>query len=177
MPPTITKSSGRAPVIQTRLDLRDPRRRPMIGMNGAMNLLDLDAWEIEPLLERRGEKPTAYGRLIGFNIAVDETGRRELRFLTESLEHFLASLTNPKLCPYYPTWPQILKLVLPHDKPVITGVELSAALNCDSQHVLNLLDARLLKLVPGSDPMRRGPNGSPALTRASFEDFLDRRLQ
>lgn len=151
------------PPVQRQMDLRDPRYRPMAGVNAAMRDLDLTAVEVTALLDG--------GDLIGWNIATGEA-RREIRVLTDSLAHYQRTLGSR---PYPFEEGKVLRLILPHDKPALSGVEIQRAFNCDSGHVINLIEAKLLKIVPGTD-WQRGPGGSPSVTRTSVIEFLKRRL-
>ena len=58
----------------------------------------------------------------------------------------------------------------------VTGRMLSLLFNCSSTQIINMLDARLLKLLPGTG-WKTGPNGSPHITADSLKQFLiSRRL-
>ena len=58
----------------------------------------------------------------------------------------------------------------------VTGRMLSLLFNCGSTQIINMLDARLLKLLPGTG-WKTGPNGSPHITVDSLKQFLiTRRL-
>lgn len=154
---------------QRQLPLADPRIRPTVGMDGAKHLLDLSEDEILALLED--------GRILfAWNIGLGED-RREVRILRHSLDDYLARLT----CPPNQARPQLSedaarKLLLPpgHDKPFLTNGQIQRALNCVSDHVLHLVDAKALTLQPGTKYMR-GPNGSALVTVASFGQFLTAR--
>jgi hypothetical protein len=155
------------PSIQTQLGLRDPRLRPISDVKTVLRDLgefEIGAEQVRELVEQR--------ILIGFNIAVDDRGRCELRVLTKSIEFFRS--TNGRK--YHELeWPKIFRLICPHNKPLVRGTEISRTLICDGQHVLNLLMGGALVLMPGSK-YSRGPGGSPCITRASYEQFLKARL-
>jgi hypothetical protein len=157
--------------VQTSMPLRDPRwLRPLLGVNGAMSELGLNAEEVDEQID--------LGGVIAFNIAVALSGKREVRFLRASLVNCRARLEKPKATLVHFTWPEILRLVLPHYKPFLNGTELDAALNCDPDHRLNLLRARELSALrtPHSAlGWRPGRNGAPSITRESVEQFLKRR--
>lgn len=153
--------------LQLRFDLRDARWRPVLDVNGAQAALDLEAEEVIDKLD--------LGQLVGFNIALDRNGRRELRILAASIEHYRVTLGSR---PFELSWPKIFRLIIPHDKPVIAGTEIDRGLNCDPDHRLNLIRAERFRL---ADPRaevkwRRGPGGAPAVSRDSFERFLISRL-
>jgi hypothetical protein len=157
------------PSIQTQLGLRDPRVRSISDVKAVLRDLgefEIGAEQIRDLVEQRV--------LIGFDIGVQRHagGRCELRILTKSIEFFRT--TNGRK--YHELeWQKIFRLICPHNKPLVRGTEIARTLICDGQHVLNLLDARLFSLVPGSR-FSRGPGGSPCITRESYEQFLKGRL-
>jgi hypothetical protein len=150
---------------QLSLTLRDPRWRPLADADSVRWALDVSSEDVESLID--------LGYLVAFNIAIVPTGRRELRFLTRSIEHYRATLGSRRLDL---SWSQIARLIVPHDKPFVVGTEIDAALNCDPDHRLHLIRAGLLQLMPGTD-YRPGRNGAPSVTRESFEQFLKGRKQ
>ena len=152
--------------------LRSPRWRPLADTDCVKWALDVCAEDIEQLID--------LGLLVVFDIAVAlesrsplMSHRRELRFLTRSIEHYRLTLGMRHL---ELTWPQIAQLVVPIEKKSITGVELDATLSCDPNHRLNLIRAGELDLAR-SRKLRwsRGRNCGPAITRESLEEFLRRR--
>ncbi len=153
------------PSIQTQLGLRDPRFRPVSDVKTVLRDLgefDMDAEQVRQLVEQRV--------LIGFNIAVDDLGKCELRVLTKSIEFFRATGGRK----YHELeWPQIFRLVVPHKKPMVTGLEIRRALLCDRGHVENLILAGCLKPLKKSQP---GPGGSWVVTTTSYEEFLKGRM-
>lgn len=145
-------------------NLRDARWRPLADTDGVKWALDISSEDVEGLID--------LGNLVAFNIAVDgKTGRREFRFLTRSIEHYRATLGSRLLDL---SWAQIFRLIVPHDKPVILGTEIDAALNCDPDHRQNLIRADRLQIVQGTN-WRPGRNGAPIIMRDSFERFLKGR--
>ena len=152
--------------IQTQLGLRDPRFRPLSDVKTVLRDLgefNIDADQVRELCE--------LGVFISFDIAVDLDSRCEMRVLTKSIDFFRA--TGGKK--YHELeWPQIFRLVVPHRKPVVTGLEIRRALICDRGHVENLINAGELTALKKSQP---GPGGSWAVSRDSFENFLKARKQ
>ena len=71
-------------------------------------------------------------------------------------------------------WPQIFRLIVPHQKPIVTGLEVQRGLNCDRGHVENLVIAGHLTALKKSAP---GPGGSWTISRPSYEAFLKGRKQ
>lgn len=157
------------------LRLRTPRWRPLADTDCVKWALDVSAEDIEQLID--------LGMLVVFDIAVTLESRsplmchrRELRFLTRSIEHYRLTVGMRRL---ELTWPQIAQLIVPLEKKSLTGVELDAVLNCDPNHRLNLIRAGELEL---PDRMKRqktqwgrGRNCGPTVTRESLEGFLSRR--
>ena len=139
-------------------------------MSAAKGVLDVSEDEIIAMIEERLA-------LIAFDIATPKAKLRELRILTASVAEHLRD--NPDCDPCYHTTicpDEAVRLVLPkHDKPFFTGTELQRALNCGSDHIIALVESKALKLVPGTS-YQPGPGGSPCITRASFEAFLNSRL-
>jgi hypothetical protein len=135
-------------------------RRPLGSVNAAMRDLDLDVEHVWALLDE--------GFLIGFNISFSTM--RELRILTTSIEHHLASPVKLQL-----SWLEIIRLILPRNKhfsQTLSGVEIKRCLNCDQSTVANIIKAGLLVSVKEARP---GRSGSPMVTRESFETFLRSR--
>jgi hypothetical protein len=131
-----------------------------------MRDLDLCAEEILHLLEQRA--------LIGFNIAVELTGRGEPRILTRSLEHFRQQewRSSPALA-----WPEIFQLIFPATAQPLapytfTGLDLKQGLNCSRGHVENL-GLRHFEIVR---PARKGRDGTPRFKAASVETWLKSRM-
>ncbi len=147
--------------IQVRLELGETRFRPLGDTITAMRDLDMNAEEVRSLVQ--------LGYLIGFNIAVSDLSKAELRILTRSVEHF-RTLKHKRVCDM--EWAQIFRLIVPHQKPIVTGLEVQRGLNCDRGHVENLVIAGHLTALKKSAP---GPGGSWTISRASFEAFMKGR--
>ena len=135
----------------------------MGDVNSVMRDLDMSAERVRELLE--------LGTLVGFNISAKKSGCRVLRILTKSVERYRATgkIYQPQM-----EWPEIFRLILPHEKLFVRGHEIARGLNCDRGHVENLIESGLLTVNKKSQP---GPNGSPIIPRNSFENFLIGRLQ
>jgi hypothetical protein len=157
------------------LRLRTPRWRPLADTDCVKWALDVTAQDIEQLID--------LGYLVVFDISVAlesrsplMSHRRELRFLTRSIEHYRLTLGMRRL---ELTWPQIAQLIVPPEKKSLTGVELDAALNCDPNHRLNLIRAGELELPDRTKRKKpawgRGRHCGPIVTRESLEEFLRRR--
>lgn len=158
------------------LRLRSPRWRPLGDMDCVKWALDVTAEDIEQLID--------LGLLVVFDISVAMESRsplmshrRELRFLTRSIEHYRLTLGMRRL---ELSWPQIAQLILPPEKKALTGVEIDAVLSCDTNHRLNLIRAGELEPPRGRgklrlEPWSRGRNCGAKVTRESLEEFLRRR--
>lgn len=162
--------------VELSLRLRTPRCRPLADTDCVKWALDVGAPDIEQLID--------LGYLIVFDISVAlesrsplMSHRRELRFLSRSIEHYRLTLGMRRL---ELTWPQITQIILPPEKKLFDGVEIDALLGCNSNHRLNLIRAGELESPP---PPRknarlswsRGRNRGAEVTRESVEDFLRRR--
>ena len=132
----------------------------MGDVNSVMRDLDVSADLVRAMVEEGG--------LIAFNIAAAKS-RAELRVLTRSVEHYRQTRQWLRL-----EWPEIFRLILGHQQLFVRGYEVARCLNCDRGHVENLIATRCLAV---SQKSRPGPNGSPHITRGSFENFLIGRLQ
>ena len=158
------------------LRLRSPRWRPLADTDCVKWALDVCTEDIEQLID--------LGYLVVFDISVAMESRsplmshrRELRFLTRSIEHYRLTLGMRRLDL---TWPQIAQLILPPDKKALAGVEIDAVLSCDPNHRLNLIRAGELEPPRGrrkfrNTPWSRGRNCGANVTRESLEEFLRRR--
>lgn len=158
------------------LRLRSPRWRPLADTDCVKWALDVSPEDIEALID--------LGYLVVFDISVTMEARtplmshrRELRFLTRSIEHYRLTLGMRRL---ELTWPQIAQMILPREKPALTGVEIDATLSCDPNHRMNLIRAGELEPPRGRGksrtmPWSRGRNCGAQVTRESLEDFLRRR--
>lgn len=113
----------------------------------------------------------------GWNIALREKdAAREVRIFPDCMAWYSRSLGNGS---YERTTDDVLAALLKQngDKPFIRGSVLRLILNCSSTHLIRLVDAKLLSLLPDTD-YGRGPSGTPMVTVASVRSFLKaRRMQ
>src|SRR4051812_23384744 len=156
--------------------LRSPRWRPMADVDCVKWALDVTTEDIEQLID--------LGFLVVFDIAVHTerkggimSARRELRFLTRSIEHYRLTLGSR---PFPLSLVEMFALIAPRDKVSFTGIEVDSVLNCDPNHRLNLIRAK--ELLPTNSRMDndeeswcRGRNCGASVTRGSLERFLKRR--
>jgi hypothetical protein len=166
------------PSTQSTLPLKDPRyTRPTMGVETARGILDLSEDALFQLLER--------GAFWAWNIATPGAERTMLRLLT----HSVSALTRDRavelledqlaLCSRVPaTEADAINLVvagLSTGKPYVTSRDIKRALNFGRTHMNDLLDARALPELPGTQ-RRPGPNGHAFIPRDAFVQFLKDRL-
>ena len=159
------------PAIQPELISGDPRFGPLSDLRTVLRDLrglDIDAQHVRELVEARF--------LIGFNIGVCATAKLELRVLTKSLDFFTTHggrrfhelADDPEV-----NWQKIFRCIVPHRKPVVTGLEIRRGLLCHATHVQNLIAAGHLAVLKKSAP---GPGGSWTIRRDSYEAWLKSRM-
>ena len=152
------------PAVQSQLGLKVPKDHPVLTIDGVL----AEAGELEltrPLVRQLWESQ----HLLGFNIARDPETSTDLRLLRKSVDLFRQT-NGRKVCAL--EWPQIFRLIIPHQKPFVTGKEITLRLHLDHGHVENLvLDGQLTAL----QKSRPGPGGSWIIARESFELFLKGR--
>jgi hypothetical protein len=154
------------PTIQGQLGIKLPKDHPVLTVDGVMSecgeFMELRREHVRQLWESQA--------ITGFNIARDRETHQELRLLRKSVDLFRAT-NGRKRCDLQ--WPQIFRLVVPHQKPFVTGKEIARVLICDRGHVENLInDGTLVALTKA----QCGPGGTPTISRLSFENFLKGRL-
>ena len=174
---TAFKTRSLPPSVKSKLNSRGvacgPGRwqRPLGDVNAAMRDLDLSDEEIFQLVDQRA--------LIGFNIAVESSGRSETRILTHSLEHFRQTQGRTVL---EISWSEIFKLVFSGptlsaapflgQPDTLTGLALQQGLNCSRGHVANLA-CRYFEIIR---PARRGRGHTPGFKTASVKHWLKGRM-
>lgn len=170
--PNLPPSVRSALAIQTQLEIDDPEFRPLATVETVLHQLGkkfrIDAEHVRLLVEEHA--------LIGFNIAVALDTKPTWRILTKSIDFFRAThgrkyhelADDPQQ-----NWQKIFRLVVPHKKPIVTGLEIRRALLCDRGHVENLIINGRLTALQKSKP---GPGGSWTVSRESFEKFLQGRM-
>jgi hypothetical protein len=172
MQPAPSQFQSAAPATQLRLPLHDPRyRRPMMPVAAVKGILDITEDQVIELVE-------VDLALWAWNIANPDASRREVRILTQSVARY-QELSGQGITVQDRGFelPQVLGFILGdgNGKPWLTGVEVQRKLNCGSTLVLHLVESRALALLDGTD-YRRGPSGSPCITRQSFIRFLETRI-
>lgn len=151
--------------MQSVLAIADPRyKAPMMTMETARGILHLDEDEITERLD--------VGLLAGWDIATAGASRREIRLLSPSVAAHEAAPNRPwDLLPR-----KSIELVLGTDaRPWLDGRTLQRLLVCSGTHVMSLIGDRLLTVLPRTS-WRRGPGGSPVVSRESLVNFLEQRM-
>jgi hypothetical protein len=155
--------------IQREFDLKLPTGRPLVPIEAIMVLLDKSEDDVLNLIE------CGFLRW-AFNIAAPDAERRELRVYRESVLDYLHDAHQQSS--YYAFDPDaalervITAILPPGTQPTFTASKFARRLTCSSQHVLNLIDARV---IPTMTVRRRGPNGSPLIERFGARAFLRSR--
>ena len=134
--------------------------RPMLGVESVRALTGLSEDEI--LAEIYAGKI-----LWAWNCSGASSERRQfLRIWNRSIICYInPALSQPE------SFDTVLNHLLPHRRLSLRCTEIMRTFNVSSQHVLNLLDAKLLARVPGDI----GPKESPYVTRASVVKLLESR--
>ncbi len=68
-------------------------------------------------------------------------------------------------------WNRVIEIILPHKKPLIKGSEIVKAFSISSQHMMNLVNDRLLVALN----VKRRRTATPIITRDSIINFLRER--
>ena len=112
-----------------------------------------------------------------WNIAV-EGGRptssaspAELRFLGLEVDAFAERGFSP--CTKWSD-AQVMRQLFGDERPEVPGTTFRRAFNCVHNHVMNLIRAKVLRVLPGTE-WSRGPLGTPAIAWASAAEFVTKR--
>ncbi len=138
------------------------RVRPLYTVGAARALLGVDEDDVLHAVE------DGY-LLFAWDLSLSgPNGRRakDLRILPAALDSYKAG----QVCQL--EFPQVVTMVLPHHRPLLTAREIRLVLNLSSTHVINLIRYKLLMAC--SLP-HRGPYGSPKVTASSFVNLLRTR--
>jgi hypothetical protein len=137
------------------------RSKPLLPVRGVMSLVDLNEDQVLSLIEE-GQIAWAWGVRLN-----PKRGRnRELRILPAAVSAYLRGQT----CEL--EWADVLRLLLPHDEPVILSKDIYRVLNICRTHLYAL--ARRKLIIPCST-WRRGRGGCGRFTTKSFVEFLRSR--
>jgi hypothetical protein len=154
-----TQDSGlRTKAVQKFLPIKVELRLPTVDLAGARALTGLHENTIKELVDSED--------LIAWNIARSTGDRRELRILGLSARAWPSPFA----------WDEdrvILALYGPV-RPFILGTRFHRAWNCDSGHMINLVQDKILQTVKGTD-YGPGRGLTPCITWASAINFLKTR--
>jgi hypothetical protein len=149
--------------VQRRLPIEIPVRRPLMSIDAVKGALDLNEDDVMHLIEDR-QLPFA------FDLRGPSAEKSYVRVWAKSVEEFRAGkkeIREPKASDVE----RVLNDILPPKKLLVTS-DLERALNVVSQHVHNLIAARVLKAVPGTG---NAINQSPIILRESAMALLRER--
>jgi hypothetical protein len=150
---------------QTKMILPGEKTRcVMLDIKGVRSKLPgHDEDDVLALIEEEGLLPWAWN--IGLGSA------REIRVLASCVEHYAATGKRLKL-----QWRDVLEeIFFGCNKPFLTGKEIKLILCCSPTTISNLLKAKELNSLPGTN-WTTGPKGSALIGCESFTDFLLRRF-
>lgn len=137
------------------------RSKPLLPVRGVVSIIDKNEDQVLALIEE--------GKLAwAWDVALDtKRGRRRaLRILPAAVADYLRGQT----CSL--DLADVLRLLLPHDEPVILSRDITHALNISSTHLYAL--ARRKQMVPCST-WRTGPSGCARFPAKNFIGFLKAR--
>ena len=137
------------------------RSKPLLPVRGVMSLVDKNEDQVLRLIED--------GKLAwAFDVALDpKRGRnREIRVLPASVADYLRGQ------PCTLQWDEVLRLLLPHDEPIIMSRDITRVLNISGTHTYHLVRR---KLIAPRSTWRRGRGGCGRFAADSFVQFLKSR--
>jgi len=147
--------------LQKFLPLKVDLRLPVVDLAGARAVTGRHENELKAMVDT--------GDLLwAWNISRHpDRDRRELRFLVKELRALDSrSITVDD--------DESIRLLYGREKPFILGKHWHTAWNCDSGHMMNLVDDMVLGVVPGTDH-GRGRGRTPCITWPSAVAFLKQR--
>jgi hypothetical protein len=158
--------NGLAGSAQRKLVLNDPTLLVLSTVHDARaQLPGHDEDDILALIEE-GQIPWAW------NIALkSQNAAREIRIWPDCIAHYRNTGGQR---PYRSAEPELNRILL-DGKPFVNGSRLKLIFNCGATHIINLVDSKQLRVMPGTK-YHRGPNGSPAIEAQSLLNFLNSRL-
>ena len=133
---------------------------PMTTLAGARDRLGEQ--DVVAMIEESGDLPWAW------NIGLGRS--REFRVLSVCVDYFARTGRPLKW-----DWRRVVEEIFRGcDKPFLTGTHARHILNCSTANVMNLVQAGLLKPLPGTG-WHTGRAGSPLISCESFVAFLEAR--
>lgn len=140
---------------------RQRRGKPLLSVGAVKSLIDKTEDQVKGMAED--------GSLAWvFEVSSDpnRAHKKELRILPAAVASYLRG--QPCLL----EWADVLRLMLPHDEPMILSKDITRILNVSSSHTYHL--ARRKLIVPCST-WHRGRGGCARFSAKSFVDFLKTR--
>lgn len=160
--------------LQSPLPIRIPGLVPLMSIEGARELvgpLGCDEMDIREWIDG-GELQWAFNISSGAEV-------REVRIYRPSLEQWVKRLEDPRFRLRSVGLDDVLHSLFPTRgrKPFVTTPEVARAFNCESDTVLELVRARLLRLLPNTTIHAGGHAGSGAavIDFDSVRKFLEAR--
>jgi hypothetical protein len=137
------------------------RSKPLFPIRALTSLLDLDEDQVKSKIEN-GELAWAW------DVALDPRRARskELRILPACVAAYMRSQT----CSLQ--WPDVLRMLLPHDEPVLLSKDIARILNISSTQTYNFARG---KVISPCSTWRVGPKGCARFPVKSFVEFLKTR--
>lgn len=174
MNPSVSSVPSVVKPVQRSFDLELRTGRPTLSVNAAMSILDRNEDDILNLIEL-GYLPCAV------DIRSPSSTKKEIRIFADSIRSYMrgdhlngvaADVSRRKPDPF----DQALATLFKHSRPTVRGVEISRALNCSSQHTLDLLregcfSGEFLAWHPQPEKLRL----SPIVDRKTVIAFLKSR--
>jgi len=141
--------------------MRRQHSKPLLPVRGVMSLVDKNEDQVLRLIE---DGSIAWA----FDVALDpKRGRnKELRILPAAVSGYLRG----QACLL--KWDEVVRLLLPHDEPVILSKDITRILNVSGTHTYHL--ARR-KVISSCSTWRRGRGGCGRFSAESFVQFLKHR--
>ncbi len=133
----------------------------MFPIRGLVALLDKNEDQVLRLVED-GDLLWAFD----LSLIPERARSKELRVLAQCAHDYLAGRKSEL------EWENVARLVLPHDEPILTSLEIQRSCNVSCAHVTALIRRRQLECVSKG---HTGPKGSARVTASSFTNFLERR--
>lgn len=155
---------------------RTAKAAPPSLVSGLARFATVDVITVRARLDMDDERIAdfvACGRLTVWNIATRNVEKRELRYLWDDLASPIGSRGTPS--EYYNRDARFMAgFLFGEGKTFVDGTDFRRAFNCDSKHVLNLIRAGVLEVLPNTG-WHKGRNGTPAIAWKSGVNFVQER--
>ena len=149
--------------VQKFLPLKTEHRLPLVDLLGARSITGLHENVIKAMIDAGDWRWV-------WNIArvIESGARRELRFLVRELRAW-PSRPDPE-----PDFDRVILEIYGRERPFIYGRDFHRAWNCDSGHMINLLESGAFGTLPKTS-YGRGRGNTPCITWSSAVAFLTAR--